>query len=177
MFNGYTWQTRTLEVRPDRMGEEIGVGQAGFPVPGAIGTGVANAALGVGVFGTPLLGNMSPAAGSLSATGTPGGSALASPAPAMPRFPGLSPFSAGLGEDDVGLRSEATAQASRNLFVGNVSFFAGCCLGPCDTDARFYSSRSTYNGKTSRICLGRPARSSGRTLRLGQTGAREVSEP
>ncbi|TBU39686.1 hypothetical protein BD309DRAFT_928539, partial [Dichomitus squalens] len=70
MFNGYTWQTRTLEVRPDRMGEEIGFAGAAFP-------------LGVGV---PL------------STGAAG---------------------AGLG---VRPGTGAGAQASRNLFVGNLPF-------------------------------------------------------
>lgn len=130
MFNGYTWQTRTLEVRPDRMGEEIGMVTQGY---GSLGTGVglgglggagAGALGGVGVFGTPLVGSLSPVPAQLSGTGTPaGGSALASPTPSVPRFPGLSPFGAGvgLGEEDASSRPSTGTQASRNLFVGNVS--------------------------------------------------------
>ncbi|EIW54931.1 uncharacterized protein TRAVEDRAFT_83958, partial [Trametes versicolor FP-101664 SS1] len=57
MFNGYTWQTRTLEVRPDRMGEELGMAAAAAAVPFAgvgvgIGVGGLGANLGVGVPGT-----------------------------------------------------------------------------------------------------------------------------
>lgn len=132
MFNGYTWQTRTLEVRPDRMGEELGMAAA-VPFAGVgVGAGVGGlgANLGVGVFGTPLLGSLSPAAASLSGAGTPaaavaGGSGLASPVPSLARFAGLSPFGAGstLGDDDgSGSRPGTTGgQSSRNLFVGNVS--------------------------------------------------------
>ena len=132
MFNGYTWQTRTLEVRPDRMGEDIAaaagygglVGMAGVPLAavGALG--------GVGVFATPLVGSISPvpvhtsAALGSNGSGTPAGSAnLASPAPSLggagSRFSGLAPF--GAGEED-GLRpATGGAQPTRNLFVGNVS--------------------------------------------------------
>ncbi|KAH9941845.1 uncharacterized protein BXZ73DRAFT_75023 [Epithele typhae] len=118
MFNGYAWQTRTLEVRPDRMGEELGPGVPGFPMPGAVGSGIANASLGVGIFGSPILGNMSPAAGSLSGNGSPAvTSALSSPAPGHPRFPAW-----GVGEDEFSIRTESTVQASRNLFVGNLPF-------------------------------------------------------
>ncbi len=137
MFNGYTWQTRTLEVRPDRMGDDIpGFGAPGFgmnPAAAAIGVGVglgglagAGAFGALGAFGAPLVGSLSPVPGSLSGTGTPAaGSALASPAPTLPRFPGLSPFGAGaaLGEDEPGSRPGTGQQASRNLFVGNVSVF------------------------------------------------------
>ena len=49
MFNGYTWQTRTLEVRPDRMGEDVNLGT---PVFGLGGVGVAG--LGVGGLGEQL---------------------------------------------------------------------------------------------------------------------------
>ncbi|OJT08221.1 hypothetical protein TRAPUB_893 [Trametes pubescens] len=136
MFNGYTWQTRTLEVRPDRMGEELGMAAAAAAAPFAgvgvgMGVGGLSANLGVGVFGTPLLGNLSPAAASLSGAGTPavavaGGSGLASPAPSLARFAGLSPFGAGstLGDDDgPGSRPGTTGgQTSRNLFVGNLPF-------------------------------------------------------
>lgn len=135
MFNGYTWQTRTLEVRPDRMGEDIPLGVQGYavgaPPLGVGGVGVALGALGgtgalggVSMFGTSLVGNLSPVPGPLSGTGTPaGGSALASPAPTVPRFPGLSSFGAGvgLGEEDSSSRPGTGTQTSRNLFVGNVS--------------------------------------------------------
>ncbi|KAI9068112.1 hypothetical protein FKP32DRAFT_1600740 [Trametes sanguinea] len=142
MFNGYTWQTRTLEVRPDRMGEELNmpapVPAAAASVPyaaAAAGIGMMGmGALGapnLGVFGTPLVPSMSPVPGSaLSGAGTPAasvaavaGSTLASPAPTLPRFPGLSPFGAGSGlggeEEASSSRPGTTAQASRNLFVGN----------------------------------------------------------
>ncbi|KAH9888130.1 hypothetical protein C8Q73DRAFT_204492 [Cubamyces lactineus] len=156
MFNGYTWQTRTLEVRPDRMGEELNVPGANPAVApygvglGAMGMGVGVGALGalggygaaagnMGVFGTPLVPSLSPAPGAaLSGAGSPvavaaaaaaaaGGSALASPAPTVPRFPGLSPFAAnaGLAAEDAdasGSRPSTTVQASRNLFVGNLPF-------------------------------------------------------
>ncbi|KAI0370633.1 hypothetical protein BV20DRAFT_914179, partial [Pilatotrama ljubarskyi] len=46
MFNGYTWQTRTLEVRPDRMGEELNM-----PVPGAGAFGGVGVGTGVGMVG------------------------------------------------------------------------------------------------------------------------------
>ncbi|KAI0641521.1 hypothetical protein C8Q79DRAFT_316144 [Trametes meyenii] len=139
MFNGYTWQTRTLEVRPDRMGEELGAA----PYPGVgVGVGVGMGGLsaaslgvgvGVGVFGTPLVASLSPAPASLSGAGSPatvgvGAGALASPAPTIPRFPGLSPFGASIplsGEDDgggSGSRPGTAPQASRNLFVGNLPF-------------------------------------------------------
>ncbi|KAI0760498.1 hypothetical protein C8Q74DRAFT_1163946, partial [Fomes fomentarius] len=58
MFNGYTWQTRTLEVRPDRMGEDIPLGVQGYavgaPPLGVGGVGVALGALG----GTGALGGV-----------------------------------------------------------------------------------------------------------------------
>ncbi|RPD54895.1 hypothetical protein L227DRAFT_334303 [Lentinus tigrinus ALCF2SS1-6] len=130
MFNGYTWQTRTLEVRPDRMGEDIAMGAPGFGIaPAAMGVGLgglagAGALGGLGAFGTPLVGSLSPVPGSLSGTGTPvAGSTLASPAPTLPRFPGLAPFGAAvLGEDEPGSRPGTSTQASRNLFVGNLPF-------------------------------------------------------
>ncbi|KAI0676261.1 hypothetical protein C8Q78DRAFT_996283 [Trametes maxima] len=149
MFNGYTWQTRTLEVRPDRMGEELGAA----PYPGVgvgvgmgpgvgIGVGVGGlgaaslgVGVGVGVFGTPLVASLSPTPASLSGAGSPATvGALASPAPTIPRFPGLSPFGASIplsGEDEgggggggggSGSRPGTAPQASRNLFVGNLPF-------------------------------------------------------
>ncbi|CDO76457.1 hypothetical protein BN946_scf184600.g6 [Trametes cinnabarina] len=148
MFNGYTWQTRTLEVRPDRMGEELNMPAPG-PTTTAAGVPYATAAAGVsmlgmgaldapnlGVFGTPLVPSMSPVpSGALSGTGTAAasvgvsvvsGSALASPAPTLPRFNGSSPFGAGVSlgaqEDASGSRPGTSAQASRNLFVGNLPF-------------------------------------------------------
>ncbi|KAI0772293.1 hypothetical protein BD413DRAFT_543995 [Trametes elegans] len=131
MFNGYTWQTRTLEVRPDRMGEELNVPgpyNAGAAAVGLGGVGIGGLGGGnLGVFGTPLVQSLSPAPGALPSAGTPaatGAAALASPAPTVPRFPGLSPFvaNAALGEEDSGSRPGTSTQASRNLFVGNLPF-------------------------------------------------------
>ncbi|KAI0326099.1 hypothetical protein GY45DRAFT_1226954, partial [Cubamyces sp. BRFM 1775] len=61
MFNGYTWQTRTLEVRPDRMGEELnapGANAAAAPYGvgamgglGAMGLGGVGVGVGVGALG------------------------------------------------------------------------------------------------------------------------------
>ncbi|KAL6306305.1 hypothetical protein BKA93DRAFT_729599, partial [Sparassis latifolia] len=52
MFNGYCWQTRTLEVRPDRLGEELAVG--GFSINGGLGVGNHLAGIGLGMH-TPSL--------------------------------------------------------------------------------------------------------------------------
>ncbi|KAI0659773.1 hypothetical protein C8Q70DRAFT_891130, partial [Cubamyces menziesii] len=65
MFNGYTWQTRTLEVRPDRMGEElngpaaapygVGLGAMGMGVGVGVGVGALGA---LGGYGAAAAGNM-----------------------------------------------------------------------------------------------------------------------
>ena len=64
MFNGYVWQTRTLEVRPDRMGLAggVGMGPSGGATPatglgGGAGTGLSMAGADVGSgYGTPGFG-------------------------------------------------------------------------------------------------------------------------
>ncbi len=145
------------------MGEELGMAAAAAAAPFAgvgvgMGVGGLSANLGVGVFGTPLLGNLSPAAASLSGAGTPavavaGGSGLASPAPSLARFAGLSPFGAGstLGDDDgPGSRPGTTGgQTSRNLFVGNVSVRVYGDVGNILTDVACDNScRSISSGRT-----------------------------
>ncbi|KAM5543441.1 hypothetical protein V8D89_002692 [Ganoderma adspersum] len=138
MFNGYTWQTRTLEVRPDRMGEDVALAGAGYGLVGMGGVPLAAAAAaaagalgGVGVFATPLAGSISPvpvhasAALSANGAGTPaGGAKLAAPAPSLGgangRFAGLTPF--GMVEEDGSRPGTGCAQPTRNLFVGNLPF-------------------------------------------------------
>ena len=110
MFNGYTWQTRTLEVRPDRLGEE---------------------SLAAGGVGTPVVGGLGGLTAPPSGSGTPVNvSSLPSP---MGRYPsGLSVFSALEEAEAVSSRPDSSSgQASRNLFVGNVSalvLFACSCF-------------------------------------------------
>lgn len=144
------------------MGEELGMAAAAAAVPFAgvgvgMGVGGLGANLGAGVFGTPLLGSLSPAAASLSGAGTPavavaGGSGLASPAPSLARFAGLSPFGAGstLGDDDgPGSRPGTNGgQSSRNLFVGNVSACAYSDTRNVLMDSAYNSCRSISSGRT-----------------------------
>ncbi|KAH9931031.1 hypothetical protein B0H21DRAFT_761217 [Amylocystis lapponica] len=94
MFNGYCWQTRTLEVRPDRLGDDALPGLAVNGVPGVVGVGVSSLS----------------ASAPVSANGTPTLSALPSP---LARYP----------VDEIESRPGTSAgQASRNLFVGNLPF-------------------------------------------------------
>ncbi|KAI0355875.1 RNA-binding domain-containing protein [Trametes cingulata] len=139
MFNGYTWQTRTLEVRPDRMGEELGMpgpgpaasygvgagigvgvggvggagmmGVGGMGVGGLGGVGVG----GMGVFGTPLLSSLSPAPGALS--GGAGSPALAG---------------AGAASAGTGLASPAPTSLARFAGAGMSPFGPGAALGEDD---------------------------------------------
>ncbi|PIL23100.1 hypothetical protein GSI_14408 [Ganoderma sinense ZZ0214-1] len=134
MFNGYTWQTRTLEVRPDRMGEDIALAGAGYGLVGMGGVPLATAgagALGVGVFAAPLVGSMSPvpvhasaALGANGAVAPAGGANMASPAPSLGggggRYVGLTAY--GTGEEDGSRPGTGGAQPTRNLFVGNLPF-------------------------------------------------------
>lgn len=94
MFNGYSWQTRILEVRPDRNPPDLSQVQlpgsgpsSGVPTP----------------FGGPV---GSPFAGSPMPYSGPGSSALAEE---IDFSNGLRPGSAGL--------------STKNLFVGNVSSY------------------------------------------------------
>ena len=100
MFHGYNWQTRTLEVRPDRIPPDFDgqnptiIPPGGFQSPG-------NSAL-------PLV------ARDRTLDCVTG-----------PLFPGLPPQSLPTvptnPEDFLALSRPSTATASRNLFVGNVS--------------------------------------------------------
>ena len=182
MFNGYTWQTRTLEVRPDRMGEDVALAGAGYGLVGMGGVPLAAAAAaaagalgGVGVYATQLAGSISPApvhasaALSANGAGTPaGGAKLAAPAPSLGgangRFAGLTPF--GTLEEDGSRPGTSSAQVTRNLFVGNVSaFFVGCSSYMKLMVCALCSCRSTYSGKTSRTCSDKRARFSVQMLR------------
>ena len=118
MFNGYCWQTRTPEVRPDRLGDDA-----------LSGLSAASASLGVSPLGSaPVSGN-----------GTP---ALASP---MGRYAMEEAAAAAAAVDGAGSRPGTSAgQSSRNLFVGNVrarGWRGACADGVC-------SCRSTSSGKT-----------------------------
>ncbi|KAL1739327.1 hypothetical protein HDZ31DRAFT_17525, partial [Schizophyllum fasciatum] len=121
MFNGYSWQTRVLEVRLDRMGGGVDGAAGGFapqPIggygaPGGMGSsamgglGASAAGIGAGAAGLGAgLGGLG--AGGLGAGGLGGGS----------MYNALHP---GLGDVRPG-SSEGGTGPGRSLFVGNLPF-------------------------------------------------------
>ncbi|EMD35406.1 hypothetical protein CERSUDRAFT_124727 [Gelatoporia subvermispora B] len=106
MFNGYCWQTRTLEVRPDRMEDHSGSGAGTPSIHGAtpLPTGAAAAALAGLHAPAPLARFASAPAAVYSGLlgGEEAGAALSRPGTGSGGVPALG--------------------ASRNLFVGNLPF-------------------------------------------------------
>ena len=126
MFHGYNWQTRTLEVRPDRIAQDFDspnstlASSGGFHSPG-------NPVLSLIIwYRTPDH--------TVSVIG--------------PSYPGLPPQSIPtiptIPEDFLTLSRPTTAAAGRNLFVGNVS---NLCLYASIRVNLFPSFPSTVNGK------------------------------
>jgi hypothetical protein len=97
MFNGYTWQTRTLEVRPDRIPPELV-----NPTLSSSGAGyvTATTAVSSGIYGSNPITALGP-----------------SPLPASTNTHRDFDYSSARGLE----RPRSTAGFSRSLFVGNVS--------------------------------------------------------
>ena len=126
MFHGYNWQTRTLEVRPDRIAQDVDDPNSTLVSPGGFHSpGISAPSL---VVWYRALDHVAPIAGSL--------------------YPGLPPQSIPtiptIPEDFLALSRPATAAANRNLFVGNVSTLYLCT--PTQVNP-LHSFHSTVNGK------------------------------
>ena len=126
MFHGYNWQTRTLEVRPDRIAQDFEGPNSTLASPGGFHSP------GNSVF--PLVICYRTLDRVVSVTG--------------PLYPSLPPQSIPTiptnPEDFLALSRPTTATASRNLFVGNVSTV---CLTISMRVNLFPSFPSTANGR------------------------------
>jgi hypothetical protein len=117
MFNGFVWQTRTLEVRLDRMAGEDPLLQ---PQGLSGGVGLSNGPTGSGAgtpFGQPRLSRM-PGSPSLFALDD---GYLKTAAP-MAGLASPTAITAQLSGTHSPLSTHLTGERSRNLFVGNVCF-------------------------------------------------------
>ena len=126
MFHGYNWQTRTLEVRPDRIAQDFDDPIATLASPGGYHSpGILVPSL---VVWHRTLDHVVSVAGPLY-TGLPPQSI-----PTIPTNP----------EDFLALSRPATAAANRNLFVGNVITFSLSTPIKVNPVPSFHS---TVNGK------------------------------
>lgn len=143
MFNGFVWQTRTLEVRHDKLGvnggEDLyGVGAVASGLSGGVGLGGAASVNGSGA-GTPFS-QVLPGPSSLlprypTTTAPPSSLAIPEPDPLdmlsspLPStlggrsspLPVHSPLLGQISTHSTGA-SQVAGERSRNLFVGNVSY-------------------------------------------------------
>lgn len=147
MFNGYSWQSRTLEVRPDRLPPDF---DAGMSLSASI-------------------------SGSSAGSFTLGPSPLhAMPyVPPSMEDPVPSPMGSMFG---IGERPRVPSASGRTLFVGNVrhSCRASRTAWIAHRASR-YSCRFTASGRISRIFSGRPVLSCVPTSCSARTAAREAT--
>jgi len=125
MFHGYNWQTRTLEVRPDRIAQDF--------------DGPASTLVSPGGFHSP--GNSVP---SLVIWYRALDHVVFTIGPLFPGLPPQPISTVPNPEDFLALSRPGTAAASRNLFVGNVSIFDLSALIQANPSL---SSPFTANGK------------------------------